>query len=324
MTKSIQIESFGGPEVLKLKEINLSKLNPNEVLIKNKSIGLNFIDTYHRSGIYPIPLPSGIGLEAAGIIEDIGKNVNLFKIGDKVTHASMPIGAYSEQQILPQEKLVKVPNEISFEIASAITLKGMTCEYLLHRAYSVKKSDTILFHAAAGGLGQIFCQWARTIGCTIIGTVGSEEKIKIAKENGVNHVINYSKEDFSKKVLEITNGKGVDVVYDGVGKKTFEGSLTCIKLRGMFITFGNASGPIKNIDVKKHMAPKAIFITRPSVLPYTATREELELSAETVFSTIKNNKININIFKKYQLSEARKAHEELESRILTGPSILIP
>lgn len=324
MTKSIQIESFGGPEVLKLKEINLPKLNPNEVLIKNKSIGLNFIDTYHRSGIYPIPLPSGIGLEAAGIIEDIGKNVNLFKIGDKVTHASMPIGAYSEQQILPQEKLVKVPNEISFEIASAITLKGMTCEYLLHRAYSVKKSDTILFHAAAGGLGQIFCQWARTIGCTIIGTVGSEEKIKIAKENGVNHVINYSKEDFSKKVLEITNGKGVDVVYDGVGKKTFEGSLTCIKLRGMFITFGNASGPIKNIDVKKHMAPKAIFITRPSVLPYTATRKELELSAETVFSTIKNNKININIFKKYQLSEARKAHEELESRILTGPSILIP
>ena len=324
MTKSIQIESFGGPEVLKLKEINLPKLKPNEVLIKNKSIGLNFIDTYHRSGIYPIPLPSGIGLEAAGIIEDIGKNVNLFKIGDKVTHASMPIGAYSEQQILPQEKLVKVPNEISFEIASAITLKGMTCEYLLHRAYSVKKSDTILFHAAAGGLGQIFCQWARTIGCTIIGTVGSEEKIKIAKENGVNHVINYSKEDFSKKVLEITNGKGVDVVYDGVGKKTFEGSLTCIKLRGMFITFGNASGPIKNIDVKKHMAPKAIFITRPSVLPYTATREELELSAETVFSTIKNNKININIFKKYQLSEARKAHEELESRILTGPSRLIP
>ena len=324
MTKSIQIESFGGPEVLKLKEINLPKLNPNEVLIKNKSIGLNFIDTYHRSGIYPIPLPSGIGLEAAGIIEDIGKNVNLFKIGDKVTHASMPIGAYSEQQILPQEKLVKVPNEISFEIASAITLKGMTCEYLLHRAYSVKKSDTILFHAAAGGLGQIFCQWARTIGCTIIGTVGSEEKIKIAKENGVNHVINYSKEDFSKKVLEITNGKGVDVVYDGVGKKTFEGSLTCIKLRGMFITFGNASGPIKNIDVKKHMAPKAIFITRPSVLPYTATRKELELSAETVFSAIKNNKININIFKKYQLSEARKAHEELESRILTGPSILIP
>ena len=324
MTKSIQIESFGGPEVLKLKEINLPKLNPNEVLIKNKSIGLNFIDTYHRSGIYPIPLPSGIGLEAAGIIEDIGKNVNLFKIGDKVTHASMPIGAYSEQQILPQEKLVKVPNEISFEIASAITLKGMTCEYLLHRAYSVKKSDTILFHAAAGGLGQIFCQWARTIGCTIIGTVGSEEKIKIAKENGVNHVINYSKEDFSKKVLEITNGKGVNVVYDGVGKKTFEGSLTCIKLRGMFITFGNASGPIKNIDVKKHMAPKAIFITRPSVLPYTATRKELELSAETVFSAIKNNKININIFKKYQLSEARKAHEELESRILTGPSILIP
>ena len=254
MTKSIQIESFGGPEVLKLKEINLPKLNPNEVLVKNKSIGLNYIDTYHRSGIYTIPLPSGIGLEAAGIVEDIGKNVNLFKIGDKVTHASMPIGAYSEKQILPQEKLIKVPNKISFEIASALTLKGMTCEYLLHRAYSVKKSDTVLFHAAAGGVGQIFCQWAKTIGCTLIGTVGSDEKIKIAKENGANYVINYSKEDFSKKVLEITNGKGVDVIYDGVGQKTFEGSIACIKLRGMFITFGNSSGPVKSIDVKKHMA----------------------------------------------------------------------
>lgn len=324
MTKSIIIENFGGPEVLKLKEINLPKLNPNEVLVKNKSIGLNFIDTYHRSGIYPIPLPSGIGLEAAGIVEDIGKNVNLFEVGDKVTHASMPIGAYSDRQILPQEKLVKVPKEISFEIASALTLKGMTCEYLLHRAYSVKKSDTVLFHAAAGGLGQIFCQWAKTIGCTLIGTVGSDEKIKIAKENGAKYVINYSREDFSKKVLEITNGKGADVIYDGVGEKTFEGSIACIKLRGMFITFGNSSGPIKSIDVKKHMAPKAIFITRPSVLPYTATREELELSAATVFSALMENKFKINIFKKYKLSEAIKAHEELESRILTGPSVLIP
>ena len=324
MVKAIKIDQFGGPEVLEFKEIEIPKLNPNEVLVANKSVGLNFIDVYHRTGLYPIPTPSGIGLEACGVIAEIGPGVTMFKVGDRVSHASMPIGAYSEKQVMPQEKLVLVPDGISDEVASAITLKGMTCEYLLHRAYEVKKTDTILFHAAAGGVGQIFCQWAKAIGCTVIGTVGSDEKIAIAKKNGAHHVINYSKEDFSKTVLEITDGKGVDAVYDGVGIKTFEGSLACIKLRGTFLSFGNASGAITTIDPKKHLAPKAIFFTRPSVLPYTATREELEHSAKMVFDAVLTNKIKINIFKQYALSEARKAHEDLAKRILTGPAVLIP
>jgi len=324
MTKLVEITEFGDPSVLKIVNKDIPKLQPNEVLVENKSIGLNFIDTYHRSGLYPIALPSGIGLEAAGEIKEVGADVKFFKVGDRVSHASMPIGAYAEHQVMPEAKLVKVPDEVSFEDAGAITLKGMTCEYLLHRAYQVKKEDTILYHAAAGGVGQIFCQWARAIGCTLIGTVGSDEKIEIAKKNGCNHVINYSTQDFAKEVLEITNGKGVDAVYDGVGLKTFEKSLEAIKLRGMFLSFGNASGMVATIDVKKHLAPKAVFFTRPSVLPYTATRPELELSADRVFSAMKDGKIKINISHKYSLDEAQKAHEDLHARKLLGPAILIP
>ena len=324
MTKLIEITEFGNPSVLKIVNKDTPKLQPNEVLVENKSIGLNFIDTYHRSGLYPIPLPSGIGLEAAGEIKEVGADVKLFKVGDRVSHASMPIGAYAEHQVMPEAKLVKVPDEVSFEDAGAITLKGMTCEYLLHRAYQVKKEDTILYHAAAGGVGQIFCQWARAIGCTLIGTVGSDEKIEIAKKNGCDHVINYSTQDFAKEVLEITNGKGVDAVYDGVGLKTFEKSLEAIKLRGIFLSFGNASGMVATIDVKKHLAPKAVFFTRPSVLPYTATRPELELSADRVFSAMKDGKIKINISHKYSLDEAQKAHEDLHARKLLGPAILVP
>lgn len=324
MTKLVEITKFGDPSVLKIVNKDIPKLLPNEVLIENKSIGLNFIDTYHRSGLYPIPLPSGIGLEAAGEIKEVGADVKLFKVGDRVSHASMPIGAYAEHQVMPEAKLVKVPDVVSFEDAGAITLKGMTCEYLLHRAYQVKKEDTILYHAAAGGVGQIFCQWARAIGCTLIGTVGSDEKIEIAKKNGCDHVINYSTQDFTKEVLEITNGKGVDAVYDGVGLKTFEKSLEAIKLRGMFLSFGNASGMVATIDVKKHLAPKAVFFTRPSVLPYTATRPELELSADRVFSAMKDGKIKINISHKYSLDEAQKAHEDLHARKLLGPAILVP
>ncbi|WP_440679425.1 quinone oxidoreductase family protein [Candidatus Pelagibacter sp. HIMB1517] len=324
MVKVVEITEFGDPSVLKINQKDLQKLQPNEVLVENKSIGLNFIDTYHRTGLYPIPLPSGIGLEAAGVVKEVGPDVKLFKAGDHVSHASMPIGAYSELQIMPEAKLVKVPKSINFEEASAITLKGMTCEYLLHRAYKAKKGEVLLFHAAAGGVGQLFCQWAKALGCTVIGTVGSDEKIQIAKKNGCDHVINYSAQDFAAEVLKITNGKGADVIYDGVGEKTFEKSLEAIKLRGMFISFGNASGPVKTIDLKKHLAPKAIFFTRPSVMPYTATREELELSAGRVFEAMESKKIKIDIFKKYSLDEARKSHEDLESRKLLGPAVLIP
>jgi len=324
MVKAIIIKEFGKADVMSLEETNLPKLKSNEVLIKNLSIGLNFIDVYHRSGVYPLPLPTGLGLEAAGVIEDIGSDVKEFKIGDRVAHAAAPPGSYSEKQVYPQEKLIKIPNYISNEIASCIMLKGITSEYLLFRAYKIKKNQFILFHAAAGGVGQVLCQWAKSLGCKVIGTVGSEEKIKIAKENGCDFVINYSKESFSKQVKEITNGKMLDVVYDGVGAKTFEESIECLAIRGTMISFGNASGIVEKIDPKKHIAPKGLFFTRPSIAHYTVTREELANSAKTVFEAIKNNQFKIKIFKKFSLKEVVKAHEELEDRRLQGPSIIVP
>ena len=248
----------------------------------------------------------------------------LVKVGDRVAHAAAPPGSYSEKQVYPQEKLVKIPDYISDEIASCIMLKGITSEYLLHRAYKVKKDQFILYHAAAGGVGQVLCQWAKSLGCKVIGTVGSEDKVKIAKENGCDFVINYSKESFSQKVKEITNGKMLDVVYDGVGAKTFEESIECLAIRGTMVSFGNASGLVEKVDPKKHIAPKGLFFTRPSIAHYTVTREELVNSANTVFDAIKTGKFKVKIFKKFALKDAVTAHEELEARKLTGPSILVP
>ena len=324
MVKAIRITETGKANVMKFVDVELKSLAPNEVLIKNKAIGLNYIDVYHRSGTYPLPLPTGIGLEAAGVIEDVGSAVTEFKVGDRVAHAAAPPGAYSEKQVYPQEKLVKIPDYISDEIASVIMLKGITSEYLIHRAYKVKKDQFILYHAAAGGVGQVLCQWAKSLGCKVIGTVGSEEKIKIAKENGCDFVINYSKESFSQKVKEITNGKMLDVVYDGVGAKTFEESIECLAIRGTMVSFGNASGLVEKVDPKKHIAPKGLFFTRPSIAHYTVTRDELVNSANTVFEAIRTNKFKVKIFKKFALKDAVKAHEELEARKLTGPAILVP
>jgi NADPH:quinone reductase len=324
MVKAIRITETGNANVMKFVDVELKKLAPNEVLIKNKAIGLNYIDVYHRSGTYPLPLPNGIGLEAAGVIEEIGSDVKEFKVGDRIAHAAAPPGSYSEKQVYPQEKIVKIPDYISDEIASCIMLKGITSEYLLHRAYKVKKDQFILYHAAAGGVGQVLCQWAKSLGCKVIGTVGSEEKVAIAKENGCDFVINYSKESFSQKVKEITNGKMLDVVYDGVGAKTFEESIECLAIRGTMVSFGNASGLVDKVDPKKHITPKGLFFTRPSIAHYTVTREELVNSANTVFEAIKTNKFKIKIFKKFALEDAVTAHEELEARKLTGPAILIP
>ncbi|NBZ97206.1 MAG: quinone oxidoreductase [Proteobacteria bacterium] len=324
MVKAIRITETGKPNVMKFVDVDLKKLAPNEVLIKNKAVGLNYIDVYHRSGTYPLPLPNGIGLEAAGVIEEIGSDVKEFKVGDRVAHAAAPPGSYSEKQVYPQEKIVKIPDYISDEIASCIMLKGITSEYLIHRAYAVKKGEFILFHAAAGGVGQVLCQWAKSLGCKVIGTVGSDEKIAIAKENGCDFVINYSKESFSQKVKEITEGKMLKVVYDGVGAKTFEESLDCLAIRGTMVSFGNASGLIDKVDPKKHIAPKGLYFTRPSIAHYTVTREELVNSANTVFEAIKTNKFKIKIFKKFALKDAVTAHEELEARKLTGPAILVP
>jgi len=324
MVKAIRITETGNANVMKFVDVEIKNLAPNEVLIKNKAIGLNYIDVYHRSGTYPLPLPNGIGLEAAGVIEEIGSDIKEFKVGDRVAHAAAPPGSYSEKQVYPQEKLVKIPDYISDEIASCIMLKGITSEYLLHRAYKVKKDQFILYHAAAGGVGQVLCQWAKSLGCKVIGTVGSEEKVAIAKENGCDFVINYSKESFSQKVKEITNGKMLDVVYDGVGAKTFEESIECLAIRGTMVSFGNASGLVEKVDPKKHIAPKGLYFTRPSIAHYTVTREELVNSARTVFEAIKTNKFKINLFKKFALKDAVTAHEELEARKLLGPAILVP
>ena len=322
--KVISIKNFGGPEVLEVENVEIGKPGSKEVLIKNLSIGLNFIDTYHRTGLYPIPLPSGIGLEACGEIEEVGSDVSLFKVGDRVTHASMPIGAYAEKQIMPEDKLVPVPDGVSSEVASCITLKGITAEYLLHRAYPLKKGDKVLYHAAAGGLGQILCPWANAIGAEVIGTVGSKGKEEIAKKNGCHHVINYTDKNFVEEVEKIVGKNGIDVVYDGVGAKTFEGSIEVLKIRGMMVAFGNASGYVDTIDVKKHINAKGLFFTRPSIAHYTVKREELEESAKKVFEAILTGKFKIEIAKKYTLDDAIKAHEDLEGRKLTGPAVILP
>ena len=322
--QSIEIKKTGGPEVLEVKDIKLGDPKEGEVLIRQSAIGLNYIDTYHRSGLYPLPLPSGIGLEASGIIEKVGKNGGAFKEGDKVAYAAAPIGSYASHRIYPVKSLVKVPDGIDLEIVATLMTKGLTTFYLLHKTYSVKSGETILFHAAAGGVGQIFCQWAKSLGCKVIGTVGSDEKIEIAKKFGCTDVINYSKDDFHKKVMQITNDEGLPVVYDGVGKITMEKSLKCLKMRGVFVSFGNASGKLDPLDVGKLIAPKGLFLTRPSIAHYTATRKELDEAAEKLFDMVKTNKVKINIFKKYSIKDVVLAHKDLEGRKIIGPAIIVP
>ena len=322
--RAAEINKTGGPEVIEIKDIKLNDPKSGEVTIKNEAIGLNYIDTYHRSGLYPVQLPSGIGLEGAGIIEKIGPDVTNFKEGDKVAYCAAPLGSYATHRNYPIKSLVKVPDGVELEIAATLMTKGITTFYLLHKTYPVKSGETVLFHAAAGGVGQIFGQWAKSLGCKVIGTVGSDEKIKIAKENGYDHVINYNKDNFAEKVKEITDGKGIPVVYDGVGKSTFDGSIECLKLRGMMVSFGNASGPLDPVVVPKSIQPKGLYLTRPSIMQYTTTREELEEATNMVFEKFKSGDVKINIFKKYKLEETSKAHEDLESRKITGPVVIIP
>ena len=324
MTRVVKIEKTGGPEVLKFETIEIGAPGPEEVLIEHKAIGLNFIDTYHRSGSYPLDLPSGIGGEASGIIKKIGSKVKDFSVGDSVAYAGVPLGSYSSERIYPIKNLVKIPDGINFDIAATLMTKGLTAYYLLHKTYPVSANETILFHAAAGGVGQIFCQWAKSLGCKVIGTVGSDEKIKTAKKNGCDFVINYSKEDFPKKVLEITKGKGVPVVYDGVGKNTFVGSIECLKIRGMMVSFGNASGSVENVDVKKMIQPKGLYFTRPSMGQYLGSKDEIKEGADKLFQNIKLGKVKIEIFKKYKLEDVVQAHKDLEARKIVGPAIIIP
>ncbi len=322
--KEVKISKHGGPEVLELKDFSLDNPKDNEVTIEHKAIGLNYIDTYHRSGLYPLNLPTSIGAEGAGIIKKVGTNVKEFNVGDRVSYAGTPLGAYSTHRNYPTKNLVKVPDSIDLEIAATLMTKGLTTFYLLHKTYKVSSGQTVLFHAAAGGVGQIFGQWAKTLGCTTIGTVGSDEKIQKAKNYGYDHVINYNKENFSEKVLEITGGKGVPVVYDGVGKNTFEDSLKCLCVRGMMVSFGNASGPLSPINVPKLLQPKGLYFVRPAMQQYLSSREDINEAAEILFEKVVAKKIEIEIFKKYKLENIIQAHKDLESRKILGPAIIIP
>jgi NADPH2:quinone reductase len=323
MTKAIIIKKPGGPEVLEITDIKLGAPGPDQIKVKNIAIGLNYIDTYHRSGLYPVDLPSGIGLEGAGVITEIGSNVRDLSIGENVAYAGGAPSAYAEERILSAHLGVKIPNGISHKIAACIMTKGLTTHYLLCKTYQLTSKDVVLFHAAAGGVGQVFSQWAKGIGCKLIGTVGSDAKIPIAKENGCDHVINYTNQDFVKEVNDITRNEGVSVVFDGVGKNTLKGSLKCLKPRGMMISFGNASGALDPLDVPKDIQSKSLFFTRPTMKDYYTNRSEVVEGAEELFKQIQFGKVKIKIFKEYNLTEAKQAHLDLESRKINGPAILV-
>ena len=327
MPKQIVISKLGGPEVLKYQNYDLpNNIKDNQVRIKHTSIGLNYIDTYHRSGIYPLPsnLPVCPGMEAAGEVIEIGNNVQNFKIGDKVAYATPPIGAYCEIRDFPEEKLIAIPDFLQNDEIASILLQGMTVEYLFERLYKIKKNEFILFHAAAGGVGLIACQWAKSVGCKMIGTVSTKEKANLAKENGCEFIINYKKENISERVMEITNNNGVPVVYDGVGKDTFEESIKSLSTRGLMVSFGQSSGMIEKKDMHKTFNPKSLFYTRPSLMGYTLNREELLNCSKNLFKKMKNGEIKSNIYKKYKLYDAKKAHELLQSRKSVGSIILEP
>lgn len=324
MTKIIRMQQVGGPEVMEYVDVDLPAPGAGEALVRHKACGLNFIDVYFRSGLYPQPLPAGLGMEGAGIVEAVAPGVSHVKPGDRVAYAGRPIGAYAEARVMPVDNLVKLPDSISFETAAAMMLQGLTVQYLFHRTFPLKGGETILFHAAAGGVGLIACQWARAIGVTMIGTVGSDEKGELAKAHGCTHVINYNTENFARRVREITEGKGVPVVYDSIGKDTFIGSLDCLAPLGMMVSFGNASGPVPEFSLHELASRGSLFITRPSLMNYTAKRSDLEQMAAQLFGMIESGKIKVDIRQTYPLREVAQAHRDLEARKTTGSTILIP
>ena len=324
ITNAIRVNKQGGPEEMRWEEVALPEMQKDDVLIKHTAIGLNYIDTYHRSGLYPMPVPLTLGIEGAGIIIEAGENVKDLTVGDRVAYASPPTGSYAEAKVMPADRLVKIPDNISDEIAAAIMLKGMTVEYLVRRTYNVKAGQTVLFHAAAGGVGLIACQWLKAIGAKVIGTVGSEEKAALAKANGCEHTILYREENFVDKVKEITNGKGVPVVYDGIGKDTALKSLDCLSPLGMLVVFGNSSGNAPPIETGLLAAKGSLFLTRPTLMTYNAKREDLVESAQQLFNMVGSGKVNISINARYDLKDAAQAHKDLESRKTTGSTLLMP
>ncbi|HXN15371.1 MAG TPA: quinone oxidoreductase [Usitatibacter sp.] len=325
MPHAIRIHKTGGAEVLQWEEVPVAQPGPGEVLIRHKAVGLNYIDTYHRCGLYPLPLPSGIGLEAAGVVEAVGPGVTEFKVGDRVAYCNGPVGAYSELKIHPAERLVKIPEGISFEQAASMMLQGLTVQYLLRRLLLVPKAgDTILWHAAAGGIGLIACQWAKAVGVQMIGTVSTEEKAKLAREHGCAHTVIYTKEDFVARVKEITAGKKVPIVYDSVGKDTFVKSLDCLQVRGLMVSFGNSSGPVGPTDLGILAQKGSLYVTRPTLLSYTAKREDLVAGAKELFDHVLAGRIRVGPRQSYALKDAAQAHRDLEARKTTGSTILVP
>jgi NADPH2:quinone reductase len=323
MPHVIRIHQNGGPEQMQWEEVTVGNPGPGEVRVRNTAIGLNFIDTYHRSGLYPMPLPLTLGSEGAGVVEAVGPKVKEFKVGDRVAYAQ-PIGAYAEVLIRPVARLVKIPAGIKDETAAAMMLKGMTAWYLCRRTYRVKKGDTIVVHAAAGGVGQILCQWSKHLGATVIGTVGSDEKVALAKKAGCKHVVVMSREKLSERVKAITKGRGVPVVYDGVGKDTFVESLDCLQPLGLMASFGNASGAVAPVNIGILAQKGSLFLTRPTLVNYTSKREDLLAAARELFAVVKKGAVKITINQRYPLREAAQAHRDLESRKTTGSTVLLP
>jgi NADPH2:quinone reductase len=324
MAKAIRYARIGGPEVLEVVDVEVGEPGPGEARVRNHAIGLNFIDVYFRNGLYPAPLPSGLGHEGAGVVEAVGEGVSHVKPGDRVAYASRPNGAYSELRVMPADILVRLPDEIDFETGAAMMLQGLTVQYLFRQTYKLKAGDTILFHAAAGGVGLIACQWARALGVNLIGTVGSNEKAELARQHGAAHVINYNTEDVVQRVLEITNGAKVPVVYDSVGKDTFQRSLDCLQPLGLMVSFGNSSGPVPPFALTELVSRGSLYITRPTLQTYAAKREDLEAMAADLFQMVTSGKIKIEIHQRFPLAEAAQAHIALESRRTTGKTILLP
>src|SRR5665213_1134693 len=321
--KAIRFEKTGGPEVLQVENIELPKPGEGQARVRHTVIGVNFIDTYHRSGLYKLPLPSGLGTEAAGVVEALGEGVKSLKKGDRVAYAGT-LGAYAEANNVAADRLVKLPESVSDDVAAAAMLKGMTAQYLLKRTFPVKSGQTILWHAAAGGVGLVACQWAKHLGVTVIGTVGSQVKVDLAKANGCAHVLNLSQDQWMRRERELTNGEGVPVVYDSIGKETWGGSLDCLAVRGMMVSFGNASGAVPPFEPGILSAKGSLYDTRPTLANYTRNVKELQETADDLFAVIGSGAVKIQINQRFKLSEAAKAHEALHSRDTTGATVLIP
>jgi len=324
MPKAIRYDQPGGPDVMKWVDVEVGAPKAGEVRIRQQAVGLNYIDVYFRTGLYPQPLPGGLGMEAAGEVTAVGDGVTAFKAGDRVAYVGQPPGAYAQERVMPAERLVKLPDGISDDDAASVMLQGLTAHYLLRRTYPVKAGDTILIHASAGGVGLLVCQWAKALGATVIGTVGSDEKAALAKAHGCDHPIVYTRENFTQRVKEITNAAGVPVVYDSIGKDTYIGSLDCLAPLGYFVSFGNASGPLPAIDSKEFSSRGSLFFTRPTLFSYIAKRADLEAAAAELFDVILTGKVKTSINQRYPLAEVGRAHADLESRKTTGSTILVP